>query len=60
MLKREQDTLVDMYRQHKTYCQLFPNSLFVGNRILTEPTMITSTRTKQAVETGVDDDISME
>src|SRR5210317_1324757 len=51
MLKREQDTLADMYRQHKTYCQLFPNSLFVGNRILPEPKMISSTRTKEAIET---------
>ena len=32
---------------------------FVGSRVLPEPKMISSTRTKEAIETGVDDDISM-
>ena len=58
-LKREQDTLTDMWRQHKTHCEVFPNSIFVGAKVLPEPKMISSTRTKEAIETGVDDDISM-
>lgn len=59
MLKREQDTMVDMYRQHKNHCEVFPNSLLIGNRVLPEPQIISSTRTKDAFETGVDNDISM-
>lgn len=59
MLKREQDTLADMWREHKTYCETMPNSFFVGNRVLPEPIMITSSRTQDSVTTGVDDDISL-
>jgi len=59
MLKREQDTLADMWRAHKTYCEIMPNSVFIGSKVLPEPVMITSTKTQQAVESGVDDDISM-
>lgn len=59
MLKREQDTLADIWRQHKVYCETMPNSFLVGARVMPEPVMITSTRTQKAVETGKDDDVGL-
>ena len=58
-LKREQDTLADMYREHKKFCSQLPNSIFIGGRVMPEPVMISSTRTKEAVRTGVDDDVKL-
>jgi hypothetical protein len=58
-LQREQNTWVDVWREHKTFCQRIPNNIFVGGRIQPEPVMITSTRTKEAMTTGVDDDVEL-
>lgn len=58
-LKREQDTLADMWRAHKTFCEVMPNSIFIGGRVLPEPKMITSSRTQDAVETGRDDHVQL-
>ncbi len=59
MLKREQDSLVDVWREHKTFCERMPNSFLLSGKILPEPVMITSSRTAIAVETGKDDDVSL-
>jgi len=58
-LKREQDTLTDMWRNHKTYCETMPRSFFLAGKVLPEPKMISSSRTKQAVETGIDDSVTL-
>jgi hypothetical protein len=60
MLKRHQDVYADIWRQHKTHCEKMPNNFFVGGKVLEEPSMISSTATKNAIETGVDDDISLD
>jgi hypothetical protein len=57
--QREQNTLVDIWREHKTYCLQPPRSMLIGGKVLPEPTMITSTRTKEAVKTGIDDDVDL-
>lgn len=49
--KRSQDTLTDIWREHKTYCQLMPNSIFVGNKIKPRPEMISSEISKDAIKT---------
>lgn len=59
MLKREQDSLVDVWREHKTFCEKMPNSFLLSGKALPEPVMITSSRTALAVETGKDDDVSL-
>lgn len=58
--KRAQDTLADVWRQHKTYIETMPNSFFVGSKTLEEPIMISSTTTKEVIESKKDDDISFE
>jgi len=51
--KRSQDTLTDIWQTHKTFCQKFPASLVVGDKVKPKPRMITSEDTKAAVATGV-------
>lgn len=54
--RRAQDTLTDVWREHTTFCQKFPNSLFVGGKVKPKPEMITSEITKEAVATKKLDD----
>ncbi len=54
--KRSQDVLTDVWREHKTFCQKFPNSLMVGSKIQTKPEMISSSVTKEAIKTKQLDD----
>lgn len=58
-LKRSQDTLTDIWREHKSFCQVFPNSIFVGGKVMPRPTMISSSRTKSAIDSKLDDDIEL-
>ena len=51
--KRSQDTLTDIWQTHKTFCEKFPASLIVGNKVKAKPQMITSTDTKDAMKTGM-------
>ena len=56
--KRSQDVLTDVWREHKTHCEVFPNSIFVGDRVKEKPEMISSKATKAAIETKeLDDDL---
>lgn len=56
--KRSQDVLTDVWREHTTYCQKFPNSLFVNGKVKSKPEMITSAATKEAVATkNIGDDL---
>jgi hypothetical protein len=57
---RSQNTLVDIWRQHKTHCERAPNSMILGRSyVMDKPDMITSSKTKKAVEEGVDDDVEL-
>ncbi len=55
----EQELLLDLDSQHKMLRRTFPNSLIVGNRPDVKLTIITSSRTNRAAETGVDDDVEL-
>ena len=50
--KRAQDVYVDVWREHKTFCSVMPNSLFVGAKVLPQPVVISSNSSKEAMETG--------
>jgi hypothetical protein len=53
---RQQNTLVDIWREHNTFCQRMPNSIFVGSRLISKPEVISSTVTKEAVQSKKLDD----
>lgn len=55
----EQSRLIDIKREHDTLLQRFPSSIFVGGRKPLEIRIVSSTRAKSAVATGVDDDDSV-
>lgn len=58
--KRAQDTLTDVWREHKTYCETAPNSFFVSGRVKPKPEMVSSEVTKTAIKTGKLDDNVLE
>ncbi len=58
-LTHEQKKLVDYDREHRNIIQTGWTSWFVGDRDTVTFNLITSTRTKQAASTGVDDDVSL-
>jgi len=55
LFAKEQEIMLDIKRQHKDLCTLEPSSWFVKNKEEIEYTIISSTRTKQVMETGIDD-----
>lgn len=55
----QEKKLIDLDREHDTYIAVFPNSLIVGDRGETEITLIRSTRTNKARETGIDDNVNV-
>ena len=56
--KRSQDTLTDIWQTHKTFCEKFPASIVIGDKIKPKPRMISSDATKEAIESGkLDDDL---
>lgn len=54
--KRSQDTLTDIWREHRTYCEVAPNSWFVGEEIKPKPEMISSDITKSIISSKQQDD----
>jgi hypothetical protein len=54
--QRAQSKLADIWQQQYTFCTSYPARIFVLNRIKPKPVMISSSSTKTAVETGVQED----
>lgn len=54
-----QKELIDLKREHDTLRTIFPASLIVGGRPEVKIVVVTSTKAKQAMDTGVDDDIDV-
>lgn len=54
-----QNRLIDIIRQHETLCESYPSKWFISNTTPIEYTVISSTRTKTAVETGIDDNVEL-
>jgi len=55
----EQDILIDVDREYKTFKMIFPNSLIIGSRPDVEFKVITSTLTDQAAASGADDNVDL-
>ena len=52
----EQKKLADIANQHRILLHSFPSNIFVGGREELKVTIVSSTKTKKAMETGIDDD----
>jgi hypothetical protein len=56
---REQKKLIDLQREHTTYLQVFPNSIFIGGRSKIKVTVITSAKTEEVYKTSQENDIEL-
>lgn len=56
---KQQIVILDIIRQHKSFCNSTPNKWFIKNKTPIEYTPISSTRTKEVMETGVDDNVEL-
>lgn len=57
--QRNQETMLDLVREHKTLCTTYPGRWFISNTMEIEYTVISSTKSKVVMETGIDDDVKL-
>ena len=57
--KKSQERMLDLIREHETLCETYPSKWFITNTTPIEYTVISSTKTKYTMETGVDDDVEL-
>lgn len=56
---KEQTKVLDIIREHKVLCRKIPGTWFISDQSEIEYTVISSTRSKQVMETGVDDEVDL-
>lgn len=54
-----QNRMLDIIREHKNLCMTAPMCWFIANKAEIEYTIVSSTRTKETIQTGIDDDIEL-
>lgn len=57
--KKSQERMLDIIREHETLCETYPSKWFISNTTPIEYTVISSTKTKYTMETGIDDDVEL-
>ena len=55
----QQKKVLDVIREHKTLYESWPGNWFIKNKTPIEFTVVSSTRTKEAMKTGIDDNIAL-
>ena len=56
---KSQERMLDIIREHETLCNTYPSKWFVSNKTPIEYTVVSSTRSKITMETGVDDEVEL-
>lgn len=59
VFKQEQKKMLDIKRQHNTLCRTYPGKWFITNQTEIEYTIISSSQSKQAMETRIDDNVKL-
>lgn len=54
-----QERMVDIIREHSTLCKTYPAKWFISNTSEIEYTVISSSKTKEIMESGEDDDVEL-
>ena len=54
-----QERMLDIIREHSTLCETYPSKFFISNKTPIEYTIISSTKSKATMETGIDDDVEL-
>lgn len=57
--QKSQERMIDIIREHTTMCTTYPGKWFISNTTPIEYTVISSSRSKVVMETGLDDDIDI-
>jgi hypothetical protein len=57
--QKSQERMLDLIREHSTLCSTFPGRWFITNTAIIEYTVISSTKSKVVMGTGLDDDINL-
>jgi hypothetical protein len=57
--QKAQERTLDLIREHNVLLTTVPSKWFVSNKEKIEYTVISSTRSKTVMETGLDDDINL-
>lgn len=57
--QKSQERMLDIIREHTTLCTTYPGRWFITNTATIEYTIISSTKSKTVVETGIDDDVKL-
>lgn len=57
--QRAQETILDCIREHSTLCSTYPGRWFISNTSEIEYTVISSTKSKVVMNTGIDDDVKL-
>jgi len=57
--KNTQDRLSDIIREHQTLLNSYPSKWFISNTKPIEQKVISSSKTKKVMETGLDDDVDI-
>lgn len=56
---KAQERMLDIKRQHSTLCKTYPGCWFIKNTSEIEYTVVSSSRSKETMETGIDDDVKL-
>lgn len=54
-----QERMIDIKRQHDVLCKTYPSKWFITDTRDIEYTIVSSTKSKMTMETGVDDDVKL-
>ena len=57
--QKSQERMLDLIREHTTLCNTFPGRWFISNKTPIEYTVVSSTKSKVVMETGLDDDVDI-
>ena len=57
--QKSQERMIDIIREHSTLITVYPSRWFIANKNPIEYTVISSTKSKQTMETGLDDDVDL-
>jgi hypothetical protein len=56
---KAQERMLDIKRQHSTLCKTYPGRWFISNTSEIEYTVISSSKSKETMQTGIDDDTKL-
>ena len=56
---KQQERMLDIIREHTTLCNTLPSKWFISNKSVIEYTPISSTRAKEVMKSGVDDNVEL-